>query len=406
MSAGVFGGGLFMAAMLLLAACSGRQDGAAGRPVDPDLAHPQLTYATIAPGVEHAEYARTQPTPLSYHVVRADLTQGGLSLGVLHTAADSGSERGTVGRMALALETPERRVVAAISGDYFANGMAGTWGIQLVDGRLRYSPSGRSALLITLDGKPVIDRPTAKLQLQVGDDPAWIEIRDMNRPGLGAEAGLHLYARSSEITDVPAPQGAVAIAADRPLAGGDVTGTVTRRLPGGSSIPLPESGLVLACAGEGQQLPTGLREGVAVRIRTEIIPAAREAVGGGPRIVRDGKVSIELESDGICSAEASYLKRHHPRAVVGLADEGRTVLLVVVRGRCDESEGIKLAPLADLMVGLGASDAIMFDGGDSATVFENGDYVVKGRAGARDMCNGLAILAPRSPETSAEGSPP
>lgn len=405
-SAAAWRGVFLISGLLLLAACSGRQDGAAGRPVDPDLAHPQLTYETIAPGVEHAEYARMQPTPLSYHVVRADLTQGGLSLGVLHTAADSGSERGTVGRMALALETPERYVVAAISGDYFGNGMAGTWGIQLVDGRLRYSPSGRSALMITPDGKPVIDRPTAKLQMQIGDDPAWIDLRDLNRPGLGKEAGLHLYARSSEVTEVPAPKGAVAIAADRPLAGGEITGTVTALLPAGSSVTLPPAGLLLACAGDDASLPAGLREGVAVRIRTEIVPAAREAVGGGPRIVRDGKVSIELVEDGIFQAETSYLKRHHPRAVVGLAAGGRTVLLVVVRGRCDESEGIRLGDLADLMVGLGATDAIMFDGGDSATIYEQGDYVVKGRAGARDMCNGLAILAPREPAADNGGGVP
>ena len=390
---------------LSLAGCSGRK---ADRPVDPDLAHPVLAYEPIAPGVEHAEFCRMQPTPLSYHVVRADLGQGGVSLGVLHTAVGSGVGRGSVGQMAEAIATPERRVVAAISGDYFGNGMAGPWGIHLVDGRLYYSPSGRSALLVDPQGRPLIDRPQSKLQLQIGDDPAWLDIRDMNRPGLGEEPGLHLYANSGEVVEAPAPKGAVAIAADLPLAGGVVAGTVTGLIPPGSSVPLPPTGLVLACAGPDAAagLPAGLREGAAVRIRTELVPAAQEAVGGGPRIVRDGKVSIELEPDGICVAEASYLKRLHPRAVVGIGDRGRKVFLVVVRGRCEESVGLGLQDLADLMVGLGASDAIMFDGGDSATIFENNDYVVKGRVGARSMCNGLAVLAPPIPAPPNEGRAP
>lgn len=399
--------GVFWAVVLLaLGGCSKHRAGDAPRPVDPDLAHPVLNYAAIAPGVEHAEYSRTQPAPLSYHVVRADLTQGGLSLAVLRTAASSGSERGSLLEMARAIETPERRTVAAISGDYFGNGMAGTWGILLVDGRLRYSPSGRSALLIDANGRPIIDRPQSRIQMQVGDDPAWFEIRDMNRPGQGEEPGLHLYARSSEVTHVPAPKGAVAIAADLPLAGGDVVGTVTGTFAAEDSFRLPETGLVLAGAGDATKLPAGLREGASVRIRTAIMPAAREAVGGGPRIVRDGKVSIELEPDGICAAEASYLKRRHPRAVVGLAGGGQTVLMVLVRGRCNESEGIKLDDLADLLVGLGAADAIMFDGGDSATIVENDSYVIQGRAGARHMCDGLAIQAPRTPEQAVAGSAP
>ncbi len=389
---------------LVVAGCSGRKE---DRPVDPDLAHPVLSYQPLAPGVEGADFSRTQPTPLAYHVVRADLRHGGLSLGVLHADPASGSDKGTVGRMALALETPERRVVAAISGDYFGNGMAGPWGIHMVNGRLAYSPQGRSALLIDAQGRPWMDRPRSNVQIQIGDDPAWIDIRDMNRPKLGEEPGLHLYAFTPEVPEAPAPKGAAFIDAGLPLSGGMVTGTVTQVIAAGQPLSLPPAGLVLACGGteSDESLPAGLREGVPVHIRTEVVPAAREAVGGGPRIVRDGKVSIELAEDGIFAAETSYLKRPHPRSAVGTADDGQTVFLVVVRGRCEASAGIGLHDLADLMVGLGATDSIMFDGGDSATFFENNDYVIQGRAGARPMYNGLAILAPRDPGTSGEGSP-
>jgi hypothetical protein len=376
--------------------------------VDPDLAKPVLTYKPVAPGVESADFSRMQPTPLSYHVVRADLRQGGLSLGVLHADPASGTDKAKVGKMALAIETPERRVVAAISGDYFGNGMAGPWGIHMINGRLAYSPQGRSALLIDAQGKPLMDRPQSKLQIRIGDDPAWIDIRDLNRPLLGEEPGLHLYAYTPEVPEAPAPKGIAWIEAELPLAGGVITGTGSKMIMDGQRARLPSSGLALACGGQSSdiQLPPGLREGVSVQIRTEVIPAAREAVGGGPRIVRDGKVSIELAPDGIYKAETSYLKRQHPRAVVGMAEDGQVIYLVVVRGRCEESLGIGLYDLADLMVGLGAEDAIMFDGGDSATIYENGEYAVQGRAGPRLMYNGLAILAPRDAAAAAGGGAP
>jgi hypothetical protein len=390
---------------LAAAGCSGPKE---DRPVDPDLAKPVLTYKPVAPGVQSADFSRMQPSPLLYHVVRADLRQGGLSLGVLHADLSSGSDMARVGEMALALETPERRVVAAINGDYFDSGMAGPWGIHMTKGRLAYSPQGRSALLIDAQGKPLLDRPKSKLNIRIGDDPAWFDIRDMNRPALGEDPGLHLYAYTPEVPEAPAPKGVALIEAELPLAGGVITGTVTHVITDGHVLPLPHSGLALACGGKdsASQLPPGLREGVSVHIRTEVIPAAWEAVGGGPRIVRDGKVSIELTSDGIFKAETSYLNRHHPRAVVGMAEDGQVIYLVVVRGRCDESLGIRLYDLANLMIGLGAEDAIMFDGGESAAIFENNNYIIQGRDRTRLSYNGLAILALRDTAAVAEGSAP
>ena len=386
--------------LLVLAAAGCSRKAEEERVPDPDLVNPQPVYTALASGVEQADVAREQP-PLSYHVVRANLDQPGLELAVLHAAGfDSG--RATVGQMAGKMETPERRVVAAINSDYFGNGMAGPWGVQAVDGRLIYSPQGRSAFLIGFDGRPLLDRPQAKLAIQIGGDPAWHEVADLNRPGRGEEPGLHLYFNTREVVEAPAPQGAVEIAAETPMIGGTVTGRVVKIHPAGHAAPLPASGLVLTCGGkEGEAaLPAGLVEGAEVRIRTQMTPAAREAVGGGPRIVRDGKVSLELVEDGISVAERVYLRRPHPRAVVGLAKGGRQLLMVVVRGRREDSDGLGLADLADLMVGLGAEDAIMFDGGDTATIFQNGIYAVQGRAGPRVISNGLALLGARNPEAA------
>jgi len=64
-----------------------------------------------------------------------------------------------------------------------------------------------------------------------------------------------------------------------------------------------------------------------------------------------------------------------PRVGLGLADDGQTLLLVVVDGRQPGySEGMTVSELATLMHTLGADDAIELDGGGSATlVVDDGD---------------------------------
>jgi hypothetical protein len=58
----------------------------------------------------------------------------------------------------------------------------------------------------------------------------------------------------------------------------------------------------------------------------------------------------------------------HPRTAAGVTADGRTLILAVIDGRQPEhSIGMTLPELADLMIGLGAIDAINLDGGGSST---------------------------------------
>ncbi len=58
----------------------------------------------------------------------------------------------------------------------------------------------------------------------------------------------------------------------------------------------------------------------------------------------------------------------HPRTAAGVSADGRTLILLVVDGRQPtHSIGVTLPELADLMIGLGAHDALNLDGGGSST---------------------------------------
>jgi hypothetical protein len=89
------------------------------------------------------------------------------------------------------------------------------------------------------------------------------------------------------------------------------------------------------------------------------VPAdALQVIAGSHIIVRDGKTIVD--------ATGSFARTRHPRTAVGIADNGKTLVMVVVDGRrAGEAVGMSLTELADLMKQLGCRDAINLDGGGS-----------------------------------------
>jgi hypothetical protein len=87
------------------------------------------------------------------------------------------------------------------------------------------------------------------------------------------------------------------------------------------------------------------------------------AVGGRPIILAGGAVTAAARDT------VAFAVTRHPRTAVGIAEGGRRLLLVVVDGRQPEwSIGMRLDELAELMLALGADDAINLDGGGSSVL--------------------------------------
>ena len=90
-----------------------------------------------------------------------------------------------------------------------------------------------------------------------------------------------------------------------------------------------------------------------------------EAVGGRPALLRDSLVLGAVDTEG----QASFNVGRNPRTAAGIARKGRRLILVVVDGRqMPYSDGMSLRELANLMLALGARDAINLDGGGSSTL--------------------------------------
>ena len=80
-----------------------------------------------------------------------------------------------------------------------------------------------------------------------------------------------------------------------------------------------------------------------------------QALAGKPLLVRHGISIIRQGQETL-----------HPRTAVGVDKAGKRLWLVVIDGRQDYySEGVTLAELADIFVGLGAETALKLEGGGS-----------------------------------------
>ncbi|SHH48573.1 phosphodiester glycosidase family protein [Tepidibacter thalassicus] len=82
------------------------------------------------------------------------------------------------------------------------------------------------------------------------------------------------------------------------------------------------------------------------------------ALGAGTLLVKDGE--IQKFTDGI--------KGVHPRTAIGVDASGKTFYMVTVDGRQLVSKGMSELELANLMIELGAYNAVNLDGGGSTTL--------------------------------------
>lgn len=377
----------------------------------------------VGPGAKRVSL-RDASTPLSVEAVELDTANRYL---LLRSAL--GREpcvgRGTVTEISSRVFAPAARTLAAANSDYFsmtAGNVADPLGLQVEDGEIVSAPFaatgggkliGRSALVILKGGIPVICAPTMR---------AWAEragqrenIVAVNEPA--RRDGLSLFTWRYPWTGGPLGVPASSQAAQSLTAA--VLGSINVPLRSHTSYQLAVRGvgafpvwqmpigatpaencgtglgrdeLLLVGGGRAASFVEALQPGDAVKVRVELSPFGPDieaAVGGGPRIVREGRVSVDAEQEGF---SAFFAQTRHPRTAVGL--RGRTLCVVAVDGRQPGySMGMTLLELAELMLSLGCTEAINLDGGGSTTLWVRGGVVNSPSDGfERRVANALIAL--------------
>ena len=99
------------------------------------------------------------------------------------------------------------------------------------------------------------------------------------------------------------------------------------------------------------------------------------AIGGGPVLVQDGKVSIANNEEQKFAGKA--INDKHPRTAMGYSKNGKLIILVVEGRNPGIAEGMNLIQLAKTLKDLGCLEALNLDGGGSSCMLVNGKETIR-----------------------------
>ena len=280
-------------------------------------------------------------------------------------------EREKTSRMAT-----RKSAVVAVNGGFFAYDGAAV-GTVLVDGKWRRLPwNGRTTVGFDKNGRATIAAMKTDARAVFGDGTSVI-IRDLN----GWPDGGRVTALTRDF------------AAFYKLSPGEMAlvienGVVTSK-PGGGGVNVPGNGFVLV-ASKGARAPLErVARGTRARLSIAPIgwPAVTTALGGGPRLVKDGQIYVTSEG-----FRSDVLSGTGPRTAFGVDKEGRYIILVADGRQGYYSTGLTLQELAATMQKLGAVDALNFDGGGSTSLAVKGKIINRPSDGIeRRVANALLV---------------
>lgn len=119
-----------------------------------------------------------------------------------------------------------------------------------------------------------------------------------------------------------------------------------------------------------------------------------DALGAGPNLVTAGAVDVQSVAEGFDAASGINPTSREPRTALGWDSATRRVWLVTVDGRQSGwSAGMTLTELAWLLIDLGATQGLNYDGGGSTTCWVNGAVVNRPSDGTeRGVVTGWAVV--------------
>ena len=300
----------------------------------------------VAPGITATTWDETDRRgPVRAHLLSVDWTQPGIGVDY----ANNGRVRRTA---PLSTILRRDRAIAGVNGDFFDIGDTGApLGIGrdrqggLLHGRLT---GWNSAFSFDAAGEPQI----GPLQVVAGvKQRPGITITNVNSPSV-AVGGIGVYTpswgRTSGYRVVDGQTSKVRMVHVR-------NGVVVRnatRLPSGTRI----QGRLLIGRGDGAFALRALKQGSRVTLGSRIVGSPTMAITGSQFLIDDGVVKVVDD------------RELHPRTAIGIDRDTHRLLLLVVDGRQRFSRGYTMVELAEMMMELGADEALNLDGGGSSTM--------------------------------------
>lgn len=267
------------------------------------------------------------------------------------------------GLQTLSALASEQQALAALNGSFFAIGGKGNpLGLLVKDGRLLSAPIySRTSVGVFPGGRVLFGNPTfsGRLRTPFGDLP----LDGLNQPPMTGK--IVLYSPEYGETTATRKRGL-----EFTVRGGRV---VDR---GSHGSPIPRDGFVFAWLGpRPPRALLQLRPGSPVRFEYGLTPPwnlSRFALGGGPRLLREGEVAVNAREERF---KPSFRRTRAPRSALGITSDHRLFLVAVDGRRPPKDAGVNLDELAHLMKSLGCRDAMNLDGGGSTTMWLAGEVI-------------------------------
>ena len=332
----------------------------------------------VTSGVRRYRYAwitgSAQQTEKPVYVLEIDLSNPYVQLNAMGGKGGSVTNRQTVGAM-----VRETGAVAGVNGDvYHTRGAEkAPIGPEIRAGQLYTSTSrlqGMYAFGITAGKQPVIDRFTFSGTVTAADGTQY-ELAGVNKPSYRTEPdngyshynALYLYTSAWTASQRPSD------AATSPTEALVVDGIVTAVSPAKNTpldvAAIPENGYILRGHRDAadfilQHLKVGEPVSVSYQLAGSDGKVYRaddfQMLIGGHTILVDNGQAAAFSRD-IRGVDGSFARA---RTAVGYSRDGKTVWLVTV----EESGGMTLKELQQVLVKLGAWKAVNLDGGGSTTM--------------------------------------
>jgi exopolysaccharide biosynthesis protein len=353
-----------------------------------------LKFHEIDPGIEYGQTTRGQVSkddltgPWFINAIRIDLARAKLK--IVH-ALDEGVGLETVSSLAARYSA-----AAATNGGYFR--MNGSYrgdsiGLLVLDHSL-ISESYNERVefgLIEAGDKTEVVFGHLKFSGEIAVGSAKHEVHGLNRPLSPDE--LVVFTPKFHRTTLTGPEGIeVVVRQDKVVSVDD--------LRGNSQIPV--DGYVISAVGKSREwLKANVRKDSQIRFSwrlNSIDPAdhadwmrAFSILGGGPQLVKDGKVNITNLQEKITAA---FVNDGHPRTAIAKLASGKLLLVTVDGRQPGESIGMSLPQLAGLLLELGAVEAMNLDGGGSTTMVIHNKIVNKpsDQTGERPVSDAILVF--------------
>ncbi len=273
--------------------------------------------------------------------------------------------------------------VAALNGGFFA-GEGPPLGLLIIDGEwIKHPILQRTALGITADGELLMDRVSFEGRLYFGDH-GYLELDGINQ---GHNESYRLVMYTSRWGKVLAP----CAQCTRLVVSSEAV--IVAKCSQAQPVEIPPGGYVISGSGRYASLLEKVHEGEGVWARLQTRPEWKNiayALGGGPRLVKDGRphvtASPEVFGRDVSGGATS-------RSAIAITQDGLLMLVAVETPPDEPGGGVTLTEFAQVLVKLGAWNAMNLDGGGSTTVVQGNRVINHPRDNyPRSVSNALLVV--------------